>query len=137
MSVSIRNLRDLPFLAPEEELGVLRGQRLRAKIQLARLTRVLRKTRSNTLRTQHIDMIDSLNRFVKGTGEMIRHIKRKIQRTQAIFLDSPSAQAQARSLSRSQREIRIPQRFHDIDWVPGSNNGHTAGREIDTFERQF
>jgi hypothetical protein len=136
MSVSIRNLRDLPFLAPEEELSVLRGQRLRARIQLARLTRVLRKTRSNTLRTQHLDMIDSINRFVKGTGVMIRHIKRKIQRTQAIFLDSPSAQALA-SRSRSQREIRIPQRFHDIDWVPGSNNGHTAGREIDTFERQF
>lgn len=38
---------------------------------------------------------------------------------------------------RSTRQSKPPRRYADETFLPGSNNGHTAGRIIDTWDRKY
>lgn len=37
----------------------------------------------------------------------------------------------------SKRQRKPPQRFDEMTWVPGANNGFTAGRVCDTYDQGY
>lgn len=38
---------------------------------------------------------------------------------------------------KARRQSKVPQRFQDETFLPGSNNGYTAGRAIDSYDRDY
>ena len=41
------------------------------------------------------------------------------------------------SVSKATRKSAPESKFSDINFVPGANNAHTAGRTIDPFDRDY
>jgi hypothetical protein len=49
----------------------------------------------------------------------------------------PNKEEELSEVRRSTRTSKPPKRFENEKFIPGANNGYTAGRKIDTYDREY
>ena len=57
--------------------------------------------------------------------------------TSTTSTDSTVTSIKSLPIRRSGRKSNPPKKFTDEKFIPGSNNGYTAGREIDTWDKNY